>query len=529
MWTVGWRDNIWQTLNQSWDLIIVGGGITGAGILREAARHGLKALLLEQHDFAAGTSSRSSKLVHGGLRYLKNAQFRLTYESVRQRERLMNEATGLVTPLSFLVVNYDRDQTPAWLYGAGLVVYDLLATRWSHHAYTPAALHGICPFLSDEGLEGGFIYIDAQTDDARLVLRVLREAVRAGGVVLNYARVEDVLRTTNGQVCGVAVRDMATEGAGRTLELRAGVVINAAGAWADDLRIKLGQPRRLRPLRGSHLIFEAHRLPLGQAISFMHPVDSRPVFAIPWEGVTIFGTTDADHGPQIEIDPIISPAEADYLMEALRVAFPALKLSEQDVIGSWAGVRPVVNTGQADPSKESREHVLWQENGLVTVTGGKLTTFRLMAQQALRAIRSELPDKLDLRREERMVDLVAAEITPFHLPLPAWVRLQGRYGADTPGLLAAAEPDELTPVERLPALWAELRWAARAEGVVHLDDLLLRRVRLGLTLPGGGLAHLARVRAIAQPELGWSDARWEAEEAAYRQLWQHAYAPPKSL
>ncbi len=528
MWTTGWRDHIWETLNQSWDLIIVGGGITGAGILREAARHGLKALLLEKHDFAAGTSSRSSKLVHGGLRYLKNGQFRLTYESVHQRERLMNQAIGLVTPLSFMVVNYTGDGTPGWAFGAGLVLYDLLATRWNHHAYTAAALAGICPFLNLRGLEGGFIYLDAQTDDARLVLRVLREAVRAGGVALNYAAVEDVIRTTNGQVCGVAVVDRSPEGQGRSLELRAGAVVNATGAWADELRLKLGQARRLRPLRGSHLTFESHRLPLGQAVSFMHPADGRPVFAIPWEGVTIFGTTDADHGENVEIDPAISAAETDYLLEALRFAFPSLELSEQDVIGSWAGVRSVVNTGQANPSKESREHVLWQENGLVTVTGGKLTTFRLMAQQALWALRSELPGKLPASREDRMMDLVSAEITPFHLPLPAWVRLQGRYGADTPGLLAAAQPGELTPIERLPAQWAELRWAARAEGVVHLDDLLLRRVRLGLTLPHGGLAYLGRVRAIVQAELGWSDARWEAEEAAYRQLWQRAYAPPIS-
>ncbi len=528
MWYPGWRDNVWDKLDRPWDVIVVGGGITGAGILRQAARLGLRVLLLEQHDFAAGTSSRSSKLVHGGLRYLRNAQFRLTYESVRERERLLQEGNGLVTPLGFLTASYAQDHTPRWMFGAGLVAYDLIAGRWSHNGYSSRQLRQICPFLNPSRLEGGYIYRDAQTDDARLVLRVIREGVREGGVALNYARVEELLRRQDGQVCGVAVRDLSPEGQGRTLEAPAAVVINATGAWADALRLSLGQERRLRRLRGSHLVFEAHRLPLGQAVSFMHPVDSRPVFAIPWEGATIFGTTDVDHGEQLTIDPAISTAEAAYLLEGLQWAFPALDLRERDVIGTWAGVRAVVDTGQANPSKESREHVLWLENGLLTVTGGKLTTFRLMANQALALLRTRWPWTQVSAGPERVLDLAAAEPEPTYLPLPTWTRLHGRYSVDLPKLLAAARPDELTPIERLPAVWAELRWAARAEGVVHLEDVLLRRVRLGYTLPQGGVAHLARVRAIIQPELGWNDARWMAEEAAYRCLIREAYSLPPS-
>lgn len=529
MWYPGWRNHVWDKLARPWDVIIVGGGITGAGILRQAARLGLRVLLLEQHDFAAGTSSRSSKLVHGGLRYLRNAQFRLTYESVRERERLVQEGNGLIMPLGFLSASYAHDHVPRWMFGAGLAAYDLIAGRWRHDGYSSRQLRQICPFLNPTGLAGGYIYRDAQTDDARLVLRVIREGVRAGGVALNYARVEELLRRQDGQVCGVALRDLSPEGQGRTLEAPAAVVINATGAWADTLRMRLGQERRLRQLRGSHLVFESHRLPLGQAVSFMHPVDSRPIFAIPWEGVTIFGTTDVDHGEQLTMDPIISAAEADYLLEGLRWAFPALDLSARDVLGVWAGVRAVVDTGQANPSKESREHVLWLENGLLTVSGGKLTTFRLMANQALALLQTRWPWTQVKVGPERVLDLAAAEPAPAQLPLPGWTRLHGRLGDDLPGLLATARPGELTPIEHLPALWAEVRWAARAEGVVHLEDVMLRRVRLGYTLPQGGAAQLARVRAIVQPELGWDDARWEAEERAYRCLIAQAYSLPPAV
>ncbi|MDW8326269.1 MAG: glycerol-3-phosphate dehydrogenase/oxidase [Anaerolineales bacterium] len=518
MWTQGWRDRVWATLSQTWDLIVIGGGITGAGILREAANVGLRALLVEAGDFASGTSSRSSKLVHGGLRYLKQGELRLTFESVRERERLLREGRGLIQQLGFLVPNFAGDRPPAWVFGLGLAFYDALALQWSHRRYDAVDMRDLCPALAERGLLGGYRFFDAITDDARLVLRLLREAVRAGGVALNYARAEGLLRDRAGQVRGVVLRDRA-DPAGRMLEVQARAVINASGAWADDLRAHLGARRRLRHLRGSHLIFPASRFPLRRAVSFLHPRDHRPVFALPWEGVTLFGTTDVDHGRALETDPAISPAESEYLLEALQYAFPALDLRAGDVQATLAGVRAVVDTGKADPSKESREHVLWNEDGLVTVTGGKLTTFRLMAHAALRAVRAPVGGKT-----QRVLDpppTLAADLRP-----EVALRLAGRYGADAPALIAAAQPGELAPVADSVALWAELRWAARAEGVVHLDDLLLRRVRLGLLLPEGGLPHLDRIRAIVQPELGWDDARWEQEAADYARLWQASYAPP---
>jgi glycerol-3-phosphate dehydrogenase len=530
MWAPGWRERVRAECAQPWDLIVIGGGITGAGVLREAARAGLRTLLVEGRDWANGASSRSSKLVHGGLRYLRHAQFRLTLEALRERERLLREGAGLVHALDFVLACFADDHTPAWVYGAGLALYDLLALRWSHRQCRPAALRAQCPALGDSGLRGGFSYFDAETDDARLVLRLIGDGVRAGGAALNYVRAERLLRRRGGAVCGVGLRDEAPGARGRTIEALAPVVINTTGVWADEVRRLVGGPPRLRHLRGSHLLFPAARLPLECAVSFLHPADHRPVFAVPWEGLTLFGTTDVDHADDLWREPHISPSEFDYLLEGAAHAFPGLGLDVGSVQATFAGVRPVVDTGQADPSRESREHVLWTEHGLLTVTGGKLTTFRLMAHQALRAVRARLPGRPVLDARQPMLDAPPpAEALGRALDPAAAVRLAGRLGAEALKLLAAADPADLEPVAHTPVLWGEVRWAARAEGVCRLDDLLLRRTRLGLLLPEGGRGCLPRLRAVAQPELGWSDARWQQEVEAYAHLWEQAHGPAEAL
>ncbi len=527
MWERGWRDEIWSRLDQSWDVVVVGGGITGAGILREATRLGLRTLLVEKHDFSWGTSSRSSKLVHGGLRYLKQRKLRLTRASVHERQRLLHEGPGLIDPLGFLLATYEGDRPGRWTYSAGLSVYDLLALQWSHRHYSPEDFQMLAPHISQAGLTGGFRYGDAQTDDARLVLRLIREAVAEGGVALNYVAAVEVLRNGAQQPAtqvGLRLRDEVVE---RTADVYSKVVINATGAWADRLREQVGAPARIRPLRGSHLIFPAWRLPVAQALSFLHPVDRRPVFIFPWEGITLVGTTDVDHEQSLDEEPSISSPEVAYLMAAVEAQFPSLQLTLEDVISTFAGVRPVIGTGQADPSKESRDHVVWQEGGLLTVTGGKLTTFRLIALDALRAVRDRLPDLPPMDEEVPALNRVDVDLPAAkHLDEATRRRLLGRYAVDAQMLVASAQPGELEPIPGTQSLWAELRWAARAEGVVHLDDLLLRRVRLGHLLPQGGEALLPRVRSICQPELGWEDARWEVEEAGYLDLWRRCYSLP---
>jgi glycerol-3-phosphate dehydrogenase len=523
MWTQGWRDTVWSQLDGEFDLIVIGGGITGAGILREAARAGLKAVLFEQGDFASGTSSRSSKLVHGGLRYLKHAQIKLTYESVHEREHLLGEGRGLVTPLPFIMANFRGDKTPAWAFGIGLTMYDLLALKWNHSAYDPAGLRSLVPQLTSPEMVSGFRYFDAQTDDARLVLRVLQEAVKDGTHALNYARVEGLLKA-KGRVSGVVVRDLAP-GSNKTIEVRARVVINATGAWADELRTKVHGRRRLRVLRGSHLFLPASKLPLTRAVTFLHPKDGRPVYILPWEGVTLVGTTDVDHETAPSTDLRISREEATYLMDSVSYAFPGLELTLADVQSTQAGIRAVVDTGKTDPSKESRDFVLWSESGLLTVSGGKMTTFRLMAQTALRAARSVLPDHPRLGREERVLDLLPPETTLCDVPLELRLRLLGRYGVEACNLAEAAKNGEMQAITPSPALWAELRWAARTEGVVHLDDLLARRVRLNINQPRGGVGGLEKIRKIVQPELCWGDKRWKEEAVRYQQMWKDYYSP----
>ncbi len=541
VWNAGYREATWNGLSsEPWDILIVGGGITGAGILREAARLNFRALLVEQRDFAWGTSSRSSKLVHGGLRYLKTGQVGLTRASVQGREQLLAEGAGLIDPLGFLLAQYEGDGATAGrlVYGAGLTVYDLLALQWSHRYYSPQDFQMLAPYISPTGLRGGFHYQDAQTDDARLVLRVIREAAGDGGVALNYVRAEELLfdegDTLDGSPPrGLWLRDVLT---GHRAAVHAPVIINATGAWADALRLQVGQESRIRPLRGSHLIFPAWRFPVAQAVSFMHPIDGRPVFAFPWEGVTLVGTTDVDCPPPLDTDPCITADEVAYLMAAVTAHFPALDLTLDDVVATFAGIRPVIGSGKVDPSDESRDHVIWDENGLLTVTGGKLTTFRQIARQALEQICERLDGAGGESGESRLARLhddapmfqPVDEDAPQLAALPEEMRrrLIGRYGTVAAELIAAALPGELDQIPGTPAIWAELRWAARAEAVAHLDDLLLRRVRLGLWLPHGGADLLPRVRAIVQPELGWDDERWAAESTAYLGLIDAAYGLP---
>ncbi|MDM5178695.1 glycerol-3-phosphate dehydrogenase/oxidase [Massilia sp. DJPM01] len=519
-WHSGWQDTLPLLLAREWDLLIIGGGITGAGILLEASRRGLKALLVEQRDFAWGTSSRSSKLVHGGLRYLKEGRFALTRESVHERDALLAGAAGLVEPQSFAFGDYVGRKPGRKTFLLGLAIYDLMAGKRERHYVDGGEFAMMTPNAARAGLQGGMLYTDAKTDDARLVLRVLQEAQTHGGVAINYMAARALLRSGS-TVNGALLHDGRD---GATHEARARVVVNATGAWADELRGHAGAAPRLRPLRGSHLVLPAWRLPLAQAVSLMHPADGRPVFAFPWEGITLVGTTDVDHGDGLASEAAITRAELDYLMAALHAQFPQLALKESDVIATYAGVRPVIDSGAGDPSKASRDHAVWLEDGMLTVTGGKLTTFRVIALDALRHAMPLLAGW----RDDLAPCPVFAPSPSLVAPLRAAVvrRLRGRYGAHAQALIDAAQAGELEAIPGTESLWAELRWAARSEAVQHLEDLLLRRTRLGLQLRGGGARHMARIRAICQGELEWDDARWNANEAAYLALWQAHYGLP---
>ncbi|MBT8373265.1 MAG: glycerol-3-phosphate dehydrogenase/oxidase [Deltaproteobacteria bacterium] len=506
------------------DLIIIGGGITGAGIFREASRMGLKAVLVEQKDFAWGTSSRSSKLVHGGLRYLKEGHFLLTKIAVEERERLLKEAPGLVESLGFFLPIYEDQRPGKRTMQVGLSLYDIMARERQHRYYSAEDFQQMIPFIDSRGLKGGFYFMDAQVDDSRLVLRLINEAVASGAWALNYTAVRRVIRNREGQVVGVEVEDVETH---ETTSFYAPAVINATGCWAEKLHPSPEPKRHLRPLRGSHLVFPAAALPLREGFSFMHPQDHRAVFVIPWEGAILVGTTDLDHSQDLSVEPNITETEVAYLMEGIGAIFPSLDITLKDCLGAFAGIRPVLSAGKLKPSEESREHVVWVDQGLITVTGGKLTTFRRLAFDALKAAKSFLPPGTEVDRKAPVFNQMSPRSDDdYGLSPETWRRLYGRYGMAAETIVRSANTEDLATIAGTHTLWAELPYVAAHEKIRHLSDLLLRRVRVGLLTPEGGKAYLKRIQKICKDVLPWNRRRWKEETCMYLEQWNHAHALP---
>lgn len=522
--------------SHSFDVVVIGGGITGAGIAREAAGSGLKTLLVEQKDFAWGTSSRSSKMVHGGLRYLGSGQYGLTRDAVTERQRLMTEAPGLIEPLRFIMPHFQRQFPGPRLFQILLRVYDWIARTKSRQLLTPGETMQWIPGLNMQKMIGASGFTDAVTDDARLVQRVISEARQDGAWCLNYVKAEKVLRT-DGKVSGL---ELQPEGDANTFTVETSLVINATGVWADRLQQSGNgeQTMTIRPLRGSHLVLPWSTLPVSCTVSLLHPDDKRPVFAFPWAGTTVLGTTDLDHKDNLDKEPRIAAEEVDYLLRISNRLFPGAAVSKNDVLSTWAGVRPVVTAAPktADsgakskaPSKESREHEFREDKGLISIAGGKLTTFRLIAREALaRGLGSDEP----LRSEKAPV-FRPAPITkkPDSISHQNWQRLTGFYGADLTAVLQAAPAIPVSDhAAAIPVpgelLWAEVVWACSQEDVKHLDDLMLRRTRLGLILPEGGKSLLPALKRHCQNALGWDDDHWFAEEGRYLALWHEAYSLP---
>lgn len=497
------RSTAWNALvaGSPYDVLVIGGGVTGAAVAFEAARRGLRTALVERADYASGTSSRSSKLVHGGLRYLKEGRIALTRESVREREELLRSAPGLVDSVPFVMPHYRGRKPGRATLSAGLWLYDALAGSRHHDYLDRAEALTLIPALDDADLQGAHRYRDATTDDSRLVLRLIAQASSNGAVTLNYASATPQLEGDH--VAGASVRDTLGD---RETTVAAKAVIAATGVFADELRDTVGAAARLRPLRGSHLIFAAWRFPLACAVAFEHPADGRPVFAYPWQGATLAGTTDIDHREDLNDEPSISRDELAYLLDAMRHQFPALELEAHDVVATYAGVRPVVDGSAGAPSKLSRDHVVYNDRGLITITGGKLTTFRPMALDALAAAAQRLPS--------------------FDRSLKPVFSAPGKYGELTARFARDASAGERERVGSTPFTWADLRWSARTEQVARLDDLLLRRTRIGLLLRDGGATHFERIGTICRDELGWNQTQWNEQLDRYASLWRKHYSLP---
>ena len=532
------------TWSKPWDMLIIGGGITGAGIAREAARRGLSVLLIEQKDFAWGTSSRSSKMVHGGLRYIASGDYKTTLLSVRERERMLSEAEGLVNEMHYVMPHYKGKFPPPWIFNTLLRVYDKIAGKRYFKYFKKDAFLRLNPNIKQDKFLGASQFSDAITDDSRLVMRVLDEAIHDGAHAINYLKAEPLITNEQGLVIGATLKDTASNNSNQTFDVHAKVVVSATGAWADNLRMQASNEpeqsfhKQIRPSRGSHLVVSQERLPTSQAYTFLHPADKRAVFVFPWENRTVLGTTDLDHPPLNDEEVGITSAEVDYLLAATNSLFDDTDLNREDIISTWAGVRPLISDSgdgkRVSPSKEKRDHSVWLDNNLVTVSGGKLTTFRLIALDVLAKCQEVLDlDNSATHNQAINGDQVFSKVASIHpkfatLPSDLQQRLQGFYGRKLDKLLELAHEEDLAYVTDSNTIWAEIRFAARYEQVIHLDDLLLRRTRVGLILPHGAMTPLisARLKQVCEQELGWDEQKWQQEVARYSELWQRYYHLP---
>jgi len=522
------RQALWNDISSNqtqWDMVIVGGGITGAGVLREATRLGLKTLLIEQKDYAWGTSSRSSKMVHGGLRYIAQGDIKLTKHSVEERERLLKEVPGLVDRIGFLFT-IRRGQFPGKIaFNTLLKVYDGLAGIKTQDYFDKKELAQKAPGINEKGLKGASYYSDAATDDARLTLRVLQEAVKEGGSAGNYFQGETLVKDDSGQVSGIKIKNMES---GEIAEVGAKVVINATGAWVDTLRSQMINEHKIRPLRGSHIVIPHKMAPVTDSLTLFHPKDKRPVFVFPWEGVTLVGTTDLDHSKDLMEEPAITCEELSYLLEITNFEFPDANITKKDIISTYAGVRPVISDNTAkDPSKEKREHAVWTDKGLISVSGGKLTTFRLIALDVIKAAKAELGLTSTTPPSDSVVSPASISESDVSVSDTTWAqRLIGRYGDHAKTMFESVDEEEKGKIDNTLFCLAELRWAAKNESVIHLDDLLLRRSRLGSLLHNGGEKLMPRLEPICKQELGWDDEKWQTEKSRYLALWKSSYSLP---
>ncbi|HUE07113.1 MAG TPA: glycerol-3-phosphate dehydrogenase/oxidase [Acidimicrobiales bacterium] len=523
------RDDALRRLaDESFDVLVIGGGVTGSGVALDSASRGLKTALVEKSDFASGTSSKSSKMVHGGLRYLQQREIGLVYENLAERQRLLDNAPHLVSPLPFLIPLFGRDgvasKALARSYSSALWMYDLTG-GWRigerHHEVSKQEALDHLPTLNTDHLVAGFLYFDARADDARLTLTLARTAaLEYGAAVANYTPVVQ-MNTSAGTIRGARVQPDAADPAS-AFDIRARVVVNATGVWADDVRAldEGTHPRSIRPAKGVHVTVPADRLPCDIAAVIPVPKDKRSIFVVSWPGTDLvyLGTTDTDYTGPLD-DPACTPEDVDYLLDAAN-NITTSRLTRNDVTGVWAGLRPLLAPEKGHVSERtadlSRRHtVTTSRDGVVTVTGGKLTTYRKMAQDTVDAVVRELGESPRRRRcVTKNLPLIGATTKtrdPVSMAQPH-ARLLGRYGSESPLVLALGDdrPELLEPaVAGLPYTRAELVYAVREEMAQTLDDVLSRRTRAVIQR-----AHATMDAAPAVAELLAGDMGWSASEAA---------------
>jgi glycerol-3-phosphate dehydrogenase len=526
------RDQILGRMTaEIFDLVIIGGGINGAGVARDASSRGMRVALIEAQDFAEGTSSRSSKLIHGGIRYLENLEFGLVFEALSERRLLFEMAPHLVHPLRFVLPLYRGGRVGMFKMGLGMWLYDALSMFEApelHERLSPSESLERLPQLQSQDLLGSFVYSDAYMDDARLVIETVRAAVAQGALCINRVAAEDA-EIVQGQVHSIICTDKVE---GRRVRLRGRHVISTVGPWTDLVAPRIvGEWKKiLRPSKGVHLTFDRRRLQLNQAVVMAADTEKRIVFGIPRHEMTIIGTTDTDY-PNDPADVSASRDDVEYLLKISQEYFPGAKLKVSDIISSYAGVRPLVDDGAETESKMSREHTIFRDPRNVTfVAGGKYTTYRLMAEQTVKtaleafsvedqvrfarsSTKKPLNDQATVETIETCLRSAKKIAAQFRLGAEAVENLLTRHGAEAISMIEDAQcyPSHVgeSSTERMWTI--EAVQAIRQTMCFDLIDFYARRTPLFLARADHGLSYVTQLSRIFANELGWNDSRRQEE------------------
>lgn len=525
--------------SREFDLVVIGGGINGAGIARDAVLRGLRVALIEANDFASGTSSRSSKLIHGGIRYLENKEFHLVFEALNERTRLFQMAPHLVHPLRFMMPLYEGGRVGMFMVGVGMWLYDALSlfeAPQMHERLNPQESRERQPLMQTEKLLGSYVYSDAYMDDDRLVIETLRSARGDLLSCANYTRATGAVLNEQNKVSGVRCQDVKT---GREFTVRGRHVISTVGPWTDELGEKFfAQWKKvLRPTKGVHLTFEKKRLPLTSAV--VMGAESRIVFGIPRHEMVIVGTTDTDFNQRPD-EVSATPEDVNYLLGVVRQYFPGADLTAEDIVATYAGVRPLVKDDAATEGKTSREHTIWtEEHGVTFVAGGKYTTYRLIAEQAVDHClkRLSIEDRARYRAGNSSAPLnplVTSETMHENADRRARLLTQTQLSEEEATWLVDRHGGEADVIVQKYGV-SRTYWQLEALHAIdqtmclHLVDFFSRRVPLILSRPDHGLSVLAEVTPLFAEKLGWTPAQTEKEVQNFEAYLAREFAWRKSL
>lgn len=513
--------NLDRLRDETFDVLVVGGGIVGAGVARDAACRGLRTALVERGDFASGTSGKTSRLIHGGLRYLRSYRVGLVRQSVRERDLLLKRAPSLVHPLAFVIPAYRGRRPGALLLRFGLFLYDFLSRGKTVPRRVWLAADATVerePRLSSDALAGAGIYYDAWTDDARLVLAVVKDAAEAGACVANYTEVVELLHDEGGRVVGARLRDVIEN---RTLDARARIAVNATGVWLDRLRAPRGIPT-IRATKGIHIFLPRTKVGNRHALALTAPRDGRIVFVLPWNELALVGTTDTDYGG--DADHVVpNAADVAYLLDVVNSAFPQARVTTDDVVSAYAGLRPLLRNRRADARESdiSREHAIFEDNdGLISVAGGKLTTHRSMAEDVIDLVSARLERTTATPTKERPLGPPThplADFTTMGFDEASALHLQARFAPEQVRRHLEAPRARDRIVDDLAHVWVEVEVAIHEEMAMTLVDVLVRRLGLFYEARDQALGVADEVAERMAETLGWDASRVERETRLYRE------------